>query len=769
MKNVLFLIMLFSVHMSSSAQNITGKVLDPNQTPMEMANVVLLRAQDSLFIQGTISKEDGTFHLAGNGKDRYILKISSVGYTTVYTSCSPGTENTVILTPDVIHLDEALVTAQKQLFKTERGAIVADIAHSILSKETSITDVIRKIPGMTLHDDKPVSFIGGDPLIYINGKKAMDYSAVKNIPVKEIKTIKLITNPGAEYDASTGAVLLITTKKTLKGLSVQLDGNIRKNHFWTHSEALNLNYGFKKLTLFATLEYEDDRRKSIETAHLINQGTDRYENYIDARGRKNSDKTINYSLGFNYQINDNHQFGVEYSGWTEKYRDLSSINDSTLKNSLIYDRVLSLSDIKDKKIMNHANIFYGGRLAEKLSLHFYGDYLNNHPKRNQMVDENADLTGSATIRSISKSTYNIYAVKGIFDYDLTPKQGINWGAEYSRTKGNASLHYSDELNNSDYNTEENKIAVFAEYSLDFKPFSLNAGLRYEHVSADQTDFLDAANNISRNYSNLFPDLTITYGDKSVNQSLSYRSAVQRPSFSWLSTASTYVNRYQRQIGNPALWPQISHTVQYSLMYKFLFIQAGYTYNKDFMGLMLLQDGKNEAVTLSSWTNYDHEQVLSLVAGIRYKWKFYEPSLTLGVQKHFLEIEYLGEKKDLNKPMAMVDINNGLHLPGGIYANLEYIYTSSGNSQFITIKPIHFFNVTLQKSLCKDKLTLTLKATDLFAKNVTRIYGGIDKVYINQFIDRDKRAVSFHLTWRFNSNSKSYKGKNAAREEMNRLD
>lgn len=763
------MIVLFSANLCSIAQNIAGKVLDNQQIPVEFANIVLLTLKDSSFVQGTISKGDGFFELPVNSDKDYIMRVSSVGYKTIYINCRAGNIGDVVLSSDAILLNETIIRAQKQTFKSERGAIVANISNSVLSKETSITDVIRKIPGMMLQDDKPVSFIGGEPLIYINGRKAMDYSAVKNIPVKEIKTIKLITNPGAEYDASAGAVLLITTKRNLKGLSVQLDGEIKKNHFWSHNETLNLNYNFKKLSLFATLEYDDDQKKSIEKAHLTNNGKDIYENYIDVVDKKNSDKTVDYSLGFNYNINDNHQIGVEYSGWTEKYKNLSSMNDSTWQNSQLYDRVLSQSDIKDHKEMNHLNVFYIGSLTNKLNLSVYGDYLNNHSRRNQIVDENAEQTGIAAIVSVSKSNYNIYAAKGIFDYELGNKQELSWGGEYSRTSGSARLNYSDGLNNSDYRTEENKIAGFAEYSIDFTHFSLNAGIRYEHVSADQTDFLDDRNTISRNYSNLFPNLTLSCKYKEATQSLSYRSAVKRPSFSWLSTASTYVNRYQRQIGNPVLSPQISHTLQYSLMYKFLFAQASYTYTKDFIGLALMQDKKNEAVTLSSWKNYDREQVLSLIAGMRYKWKFYEPSLTLGLQKHFFKIEYLGEKKDMNKPIAMIDFNNGLHLPGGIYANIEYMYTSSGNNQFMTIKPIHLFNVSLQKDLFKNKLAVTIKATDLFGKNIIRIYGGVDNVYISQLTNRDRRAVSFHLTWRFNSNKKSYKGKNAAREEMKRLD
>lgn len=769
MKKVLLVLFLGVASVCAMAQSVVGKVVDGEQVPLEFVNVVLLHVKDSAFVKGTTSDVDGKFELAVEPNANYILKVSSIGYVTAYKNCKAGNAGTIVLSADAVLLGETVVTAQKQTFKSERGAIVATIANSILSRETSTVDVLRKVPGMMMQDDKPVSFVGGEPLVYINGKKVLDYSVVKNLPVKDIKTIKLITNPGAEYDASTGAVLLITTKKNLEGLSVQLDGDVRKNHFWSHNETLNLNYTVKKLTLFTTLGYDDTRRKGIEEVHFVNNGKeDVYDNYIDVVSKKNSDKTVDYSLGFNFDINDKHHIGAEYSGWTERYGDSSSINDSTLLNSRLYDRVASMSDMKDKKYMHHINAFYEGDFTEKLNFSLYADYLNNHSKRNQRVDEHAELTGESIVVSDSKSDFDIYAIKGVFNYDLNRSQALNAGVEYSSTNGNSSLTYSDGNNNSDYKTTENKIAGFAEYSLDFDPFSVTAGLRYEYVKARQTDYLNAENNISRDYSNLFPTLTFSYSHKGANHSLSYRSAVRRPPFSWLSTASTYVNRYQRQVGNPALLPQVSHTVQYSLMYKFLFAQASYTYNKDFMGLTIRQDAEDGSVTLTSWQNYGHEQTLNLVLGMRYKWGFYEPSLTLGLQKHFLEVEYLGQKRTMDKPMGMIDLNNGLHLPGGVYANVEYMYTSSGDSQFMTLKPMHTVNVTLQKQFFKDKLAVTLKATDLLDKSRTRLYGGIGQVYITQMAYRDKRAVSLHLTWRFNKNKKSYDGENAAREEMRRL-
>lgn len=51
-----FLVCAFSVY-TSFAQNITGKVVDENNEPMEFVNVVLLTCTDSAFIAGTVTQK----------------------------------------------------------------------------------------------------------------------------------------------------------------------------------------------------------------------------------------------------------------------------------------------------------------------------------------------------------------------------------------------------------------------------------------------------------------------------------------------------------------------------------------------------------------------------------------------------------------------------------------------------------------------------------------------------------------------------------------
>ena len=62
MKTALLFCMLMLLSSSQViAQNLKGKVVDETGNPVSFANVVLLSRQDSSFVKGTISGEDGGF------------------------------------------------------------------------------------------------------------------------------------------------------------------------------------------------------------------------------------------------------------------------------------------------------------------------------------------------------------------------------------------------------------------------------------------------------------------------------------------------------------------------------------------------------------------------------------------------------------------------------------------------------------------------------------------------------------------------------------
>ncbi len=89
------------------AQEVRGKLLDENDRPLPYANVVLLTRQDSAFVAGTVTDEEGAFAFDALSTGGNLLKVSSVGYQTVYRMCEKGngTGNLLIaMQPDAVQL-----------------------------------------------------------------------------------------------------------------------------------------------------------------------------------------------------------------------------------------------------------------------------------------------------------------------------------------------------------------------------------------------------------------------------------------------------------------------------------------------------------------------------------------------------------------------------------------------------------------------------------------------------------------------------------------
>ena len=47
----------------------------------------------------------------------------------------------------------------------------------------------------------------GAPVYYLNGRKVRDQSLIDNLPVDQIKSLKIVAMPGADYDTSGSPVI----------------------------------------------------------------------------------------------------------------------------------------------------------------------------------------------------------------------------------------------------------------------------------------------------------------------------------------------------------------------------------------------------------------------------------------------------------------------------------------------------------------------------------------------------------------------------------
>jgi hypothetical protein len=759
--------------------------------------------------------------------------------TESYSTESILTKKEVLLQDSIQEMKEKLrqdsIQWEKQLaavtikgtrsqFRQKNGGIVARISGTSLEKEPTTTEVLAKLPGMFKDKDgKPQAFIGGAPEIYINDRKVQDYSVVENLPVTQIKEVKVIHHPGAEYGNNVGCVLLITTKKNLQGLAIVENSGFLFDSYVSNNHDLDLTYTRGKITYYAKLGYANWQGKwkeqDITTNYVSGSNTgsntgDNATTYIASSTldcKHNYNDHFYWSAGADLALTEKQTIGVKYNGYNIHQPMPFKMTSYAMTNDHVDDNVTGNNKFFYYDWQHHVNAFYQGNYGEKWKLNFFGDFVKLHTEQGQFVDEISEREAASTQQEarnkftlLPQSDGTIWGAKARANYTINDKQTWMMGAEYNYVKSESRTDYTpaDKGTSTHSITKENHAAVFAEYSLDFKPFSLRVGLRYEHVDSrldylkDETGrtgigrtgigssengnseigttgtgTLETASTeapIHRKYDNLYPSLLLSHQAGRFSQSLSYRSSETRPSFQELNTGTVYANRYLRQIGNSQLEPSKRHEFQYQASYGDLFLQASYTYVKDYITSIIEPYSDDPQTGYITWTNIDHCWNWGSFLGYRHRWGFYEPQVQAGIQQGFIKAISMGKEKSFHDPYYIFNLYNGFHLPKGWYLNLSFSYRSSGTYEYLTINSVHNFDFQLYKRFLKDRLSLSLNVSDIFNTISRKTDGTYGNVRFQQQKWEDTRSVQLRLTYRFNQAKKQYRGENSAQEAVGRM-
>ena len=299
------------------------------------------------------------------------------------------------------------------------------------------------------------------------------------------------------------------------------------------------------------------------------------------------------------------------------------------------------------------------------------------------------MTHDARILSGSYNTGRMYAGKAVLSYPVWRGQ-LQFGTEetFSRRNDEYSLKGAD-IPASSSKVREDNYAGFVNYGFMLGNIGqIGAGLRYEHVDYFYDDLL-GSDSFSKRYDNFFPSLSFAGAFGPVQTMLSYSERTARPSFSMLSSAIRYNNRYTLQSGNAKLQPQILQEFSLTSLWKFFTFVVNYNridnpiitwavpYNSE--GVIMLQPFNlgvpvrglsaflNATPTVGVWTmNY-----------------------TAGVQQSWLNVDVaeLGEPSSKvlsfnDKPIWIAQLLNTFSLKKGWQLELGGEYHSPGYSQNI---------------------------------------------------------------------------------------
>ena len=745
---------------------VIGHIVDESGQPIEFVNISLYNEG---FINGGVSNENGDFVIPCKAQ-HIILKVSYIGYKTVERNVSVGNVGIITLQPETYMVKGVEVKGEIPQYKMTSGGMTVDVQHSILHDVGTADDLLSMLPLVKARNGKYEVLTKGEPEIYINNKKVRDPIELKQLKSADVKSVDIITAPGAKYNAEVNAVIRIKTLKTQgDGLSLMATTQTWKNNKWNNYDDLTLKYRTGGMEAYANValdngHYSNDQNIDQE----LHISKDLFNVHAELPVRS-SWTQLDYQAGLSYDFNTDHSIGLSFSSQKNFYNRFSSdMEQRYLKNGTFDGDVRLLTDIREKdKPVWELNTYYIGKIG-KLGIDLNATWLRRESEDNNIQQELSQEYSNRTITTQTKDKNTMVAGKLVLDYPVW-KGVLSGGSEATSTKSQGhNLNQENIIPESDTEMKEKNIAAFAEYELQLGQWHLNAGLRFEHVSADYTSFGIRQEEPSRTYNDWFPNLSAAWQKGKWGTQLSYSKRITRPPYNMLTSMVVYDSRILYEGGNPLLRPSVRHSIDFNLTYSWLTFVTGFTRENDFFTHVGNIYDEAKEIAIFQPDNFDHQDRVYATIVASPKLGFWQPQATLHYYQQMFDAERYGAPKKLNKPEFSARLQSWFVIDPTAKALLDISYTGSNHWGFMYRGSNFMVNARLQKSFLKGQLSATLYANDIFrtAKNKVTTYYAIGQTA--QDIYTYTQCVGLTLSYNFNASSSKYRGTGAGNEEKGRL-
>ena len=760
--------MMCLVAIASTAQDISGRVIDEQAQPMPFVNVVLVSRTDSAFVAGAVTKDDGTFTIETD-RNNGLLKVSSIGYIIRYIDARQGNVGDILMQPDTQMLREVTVKGSIPTHKLTAEGLQTNVENTVLSKLGTANDVLAHIPGLQKNGDDYSVFGKGTPIFYINGRLVRNQRELDQLKSENIKSIVLVTSPGPRYDASVRAVVKIKTKLP-QGEGFSFDNRLVYGQSENADliEQLNINYRHRGLDAFGMLYFSSsegfnraDIEQDIQADTIWHQSNTNDYNYRH--------KWLGGEAGINYVINDENSIGFRYNIYqqlnTDEYDTFTSILTA---NGKPYDKLNNSSTFQNRATpMHSANVYYNGVLG-KTTIDFNADWKQTDKTYNSAYTETSEDFGNRLLNTSSHIKNRLYAAKLVVGHQLLGGN-LDIGGEYTNTHRNDDyVNPEGYLSSNFIELKDQNMAIFADYTHKIPIGTVMAGLRYEHASFDYYANGCYMKEQSRTFDNIFPSLSMTAQIGKVQGLVSYTAKIRRPNYSELNGNMSYANRFTLQVGNPFLKPSIIHNISLQAMWKIWSLSADYTDTRnDIIDWTEQQEG-NTAVSILGKKNIKSLKNVSAYLVAAPKAGFWHPQFVAGLSKQWLTLQTASGSIRMNAPIFLGQMANTFQFTSTLIGDLTMKFTSKGDDKNISLMRNMFqTNISLTKTFFEQRLSIRLAGYDLFhARQKIKLYN--QQMQLVQDNSLDTRYAEITIRYNFNATRSKYKGTGAGNAEKNRL-
>ncbi|MDO6471653.1 outer membrane beta-barrel family protein [Maribacter sp. 1_MG-2023] len=776
----LFIILFIAIGLPFVAHSQTfelkGEVKDQYQEPVAFASVFLLTVKDSVLVKGSSADENGSFLFSDIAEGLYFLNASYVGQTSENLAIEIIKDTKIgalIIEQQAEQLNEVTVTSNKPVVKREVDRIVFNVENTVISQNSS-WDILSQTPGVIIMGDD-LKVRNRTTTVYINNRKVQlsseeVRSLLENYQGENIKSVEVIHNPPASYDAEGGSILNIVTSKNL---SVGYKGNVNVGYtqgvFPKYNFGTSHFYKTKKLNVNANYNYSPKKefKNTLNTTNFIEDGDvlSIWDTDFDQIIRSNTHAA---GLVVDYDFNDKNTLSFTSNGQFQPKRDSDFFQETTIKDAVgVLDSIFTTNSFLDEKKNNiSGDLTFKHQFKDQANLTVNAHYTYFDLGRNQNVNSNYFMPNGSFIRDFSFSTIadqQIEIQTAQLDYtDYFGSVFFETGIKGAFINSESRLDFFLQNNGTefipnlsdDYIYDESVYAGYFSMSKDWEKWSIKTGLRAEHTESSGVS-VNVSNINALSYFELFPSLYILHTiNKNHSLSFDYSRKVERPRYEDLNPFRTYVNERTIVEGNPNLTPSFSHNfnLNYTLNQEYFF-DFYYRDNGKYISTITFQDNDNlvlRDVTQNVLESTSYGFDFSYGKSITNNWYLYSYISLFHEEESFLALqsdEY-SFTNDFNG--AYVDLTNYITLSkdGSFKGELGLVYMSGWLQGSFIQEETTNLTVGLRKSFLNNRAILSVSANDLLGK-----YNGyVSSKYLNQdngyITTPETQYVKFGFTYNF---------------------
>lgn len=738
---LLFFGLLFgSVNSYAQTSTIKGMVVDSLTSqgePYVTIRVYKERKSDKPLAMW-VTNIDGTFAHTVNGQGNFFISFSSMGrkdiIRNVQLSATGGEIDLgkLLIQDNAKQLKGVEVVAQKPLVKMETDKMAYDVQADNDSKASTVLDMLRKVPMVIVDGQDNITVNGQSSFkVYVDGKPSVMFSSnpsqvFKAMPASMVKSIEVITNPGAKYDAEgVGGVLNIV-------MNASANSKMNKNGYNGNVSLTAAAIGLRlssfisgqqgKLSYSANIMNNRGRVKGVET-EMERIASDGSRMIYNQTGSTRMPFTMaNVSLGYEidsvsnvsatlgitqFEMNNDGHPTTTFTGGSYG-TGFSYSNDMTMKNvnnsyngSLDYQRFLNRSRTSSITL----SYLFTTSPARSENRRIYD------PVSALVTIPLADLYSEAKTRGTEHTLQVDYITP------LSKIQQLNTGVKYINRRSTSdsrfydivgSVEQYDPAKSVNYKNLQSVLAEYAEYKVTSKNVSAKAGLRYEHTWESVDFVLGSGSDFKKNYGNLVPSASVTYNlSPTKNIGVNYGMRITRPGITYLNP---YVDRSNPTIisyGNSDLEVEKTHNI--NLVYntfsrKFManFTLGTMFANNKIEEYSFMQSGilngtygnivQSKSFNFNTFMNYSLSKNTRIMLNLTLEYADLKSTQLNQHNSGWMATAYLGLQQTL--PW---DLKWNVNLTGSTTRYTLQGY-QTGNNMLIS---------TLSKSLFNDKLSLSL--------------------------------------------------------------